>query len=85
MPHKFGTKISVHFILDNDSNDAPYTGSRGDVLNRISKPVENLGKKWVILIALQFPYTFYNPTNLYTATDDDGNDVVKKMCSRLEQ
>ena len=26
---------------------------------------------------LQFRYTFYKPTNLYTATDDDGNDVVK--------
>ena len=38
MPHKFGTIMSVHFILDNDSNDAPYTGSRGDVFIRISKP-----------------------------------------------
>ena len=34
-------------------------------------------EKWVILIVLQFRYTFYKPTNLYTATDDDGNDVVK--------
>ena len=42
MPHKFGTIMSVHFILDNDSNDAPYTGSRGDVFIRISKPVEDL-------------------------------------------
>ena len=41
MPHKFGTIMSVHFIVDNDSNDAPYTGSR-DVFIRISKPVENL-------------------------------------------
>ena len=53
--------MSVHFILDNDSNDAPYTGSRGDVFIRISKPVENLWKKWFILIALQFRYTFYRP------------------------
>ena len=42
MPHKFSTIVSVHFILDNDSNDAPYIGSRGDVFIRISKPVENL-------------------------------------------
>ena len=58
MPHKFGTIISVHFILD---NDAPYTGSRGDVFIRISKPVVG----------------YFTPTNLYTTTDDDGNDVVK--------
>ena len=38
------------------------TGSRGDVfVIRTSKPVENLWKKWVILIALQFRYTFYRP------------------------
>ena len=38
------------------------TGSRGDVIVvRTSKPVENLGKKLVILIALQFRYTFYRP------------------------
>ena len=28
MPHKFGTIMGIHFILDDDSNDAPYTGSR---------------------------------------------------------
>ena len=38
------------------------TGSRGDVfVVRKSKPVENLWKKWVILNALQFRYTFYRP------------------------
>ena len=38
------------------------TGSRGDVfVVRTSKLVENLGKKWVILIALQFRCTFYIP------------------------
>ena len=38
------------------------TGSRGDVfVVRTSKPVENLWKKWVILIALQFRYTFCWP------------------------
>ena len=42
MPHKFGTIMSVHFILGNDSNDAPYTGSRRDVFIGISKPVEKL-------------------------------------------
>ena len=35
MPHKFGTIMSVHFILDNDSNDAPYTGSRDTYLTRV--------------------------------------------------
>ena len=39
-----------------------YTGSRGDEFGvRTSKPVENLWKKWVILIALQFRYKFYWP------------------------
>ena len=36
------------------------TGSRGDVfVVRTSKPVENLWKNGVILIALHFRYTFY--------------------------
>ena len=61
MSHKFGTIMSVHFILDNDSSDAPYTGSRGDVFIRISKPFRKPLKPWVILIALQFRYTFYKP------------------------
>ena len=64
MLHKFGTIMSVHFILDNDSNDAPYTGSRGDVFIRIANPSKT-SEKWVILIVLQFRYTFYKPTNLY--------------------
>ena len=38
------------------------TGSRGDVfVIRTSKPVENLLKNCVVLIALQFRYTFYIP------------------------
>ena len=38
------------------------TGSRGDVfVIRTSKPVENLLKNCVVLIALQFRYTFYTP------------------------
>ena len=40
------------------------TGSRGDVIVvRKSKPVEKPLKKWVILVALQFCYTFYRPQN----------------------
>ena len=43
------------------------TGSRGDVfVVRKSKPVENLWKKWVILNALQFRYTFYRPLSRLT-------------------
>ena len=41
MPHKFGTIMSAHFILDNGSNDAPYTGSRGD--QNPSKTSEKMG------------------------------------------
>ena len=43
-------------------NPSRDTGSRGDVFDvRISKPVEKFLKKWAILIALQFRYTFYIP------------------------
>ena len=38
-----------------------HTGTRGDVfVVRTSKSIENLWKKWVILIALHFRYTFYS-------------------------
>ena len=79
MPQKFGTVMSVHFILDNyDSNDRRtiHRIQRRCVYYNIKTCRKPL-KKWVILIVLQFRYTFYKPTNLYTATDDDGNDVVK--------
>ena len=66
------------------------TGSRGDVFGvRTSTPVENHFKKWVILIALQFRYTFYKTQTKRLRTRKIGFSLPIALlviaCSRWRQ
>ena len=72
-----GYKFSILIYFVQDS-----TGSRGDVfVVRTSKPVENLWKNGLFMIALQFRYTFYRPQTKrrhFVPRSPFGRDAVRQ-------